>query len=98
MSLQQLVGVVAAADRGGYEAAWVIESYADVYAVLAACAVATEQIHLGPGVTTVFHRSPTQIAISGATVDALSGGRFRLGLGVGHREIVAMRDDVERAR
>lgn len=98
MPLVELIDVVKVADGDGYEAAFVIESYADQYAVLAACASATEQIDLGTGVTTVFSRTPTAIAVAGATVDALSRGRFVLGLGVGHREIVRMRDDLEPAR
>ena len=93
-----LVETVKAADRAGYEVAHVIESYADQYCFLAACARETTSIDLATGVTTVFNRNPTAIAIAGATVDALSQGRFRLGLGAGHREIVAVRDDVEPAR
>jgi alkanesulfonate monooxygenase SsuD/methylene tetrahydromethanopterin reductase-like flavin-dependent oxidoreductase (luciferase family) len=73
----------------------VIESFADQFAFLGACAQATERIRLGTGVTTVFSRPPTWIAIGAMTVDALSAGRFVLGLGAGHSEIVAMREDVE---
>ena len=46
----------------------------------------------------MFTRNPTTIAIAAATVDSISEGRFRLGLGVGHREIHLMRDDVEKHR
>jgi len=98
MTTDELIGCVRVADRAGYESMFLIESYADQYAMLGACARETRQIQLGTGVTTAFYRTPTSLAIAGATVDALSGGRFILGLGVGHREIVAMRDDVEPAR
>lgn len=98
MPMDDLIGCITLADRAGYEAAFLIESYADQFCVLAACARETERIKLGTGVTTVFNRTPTSVAIAGATVDALSHGRFVLGLGAGHSEIVRMRDDVEPAR
>ncbi len=98
MSTDDLIDLVKQADRAGYESVFLIESYADQSAVLGACARETERILLGTGVTTAFYRTPTSLAIAGATVDALSHGRFVLGLGVGHREIVAMRDDVEPSR
>jgi alkanesulfonate monooxygenase SsuD/methylene tetrahydromethanopterin reductase-like flavin-dependent oxidoreductase (luciferase family) len=36
-------------------------------------------------VAPIHHRSPASMAQTAATVDDLSGGRFRLGLGTGHR-------------
>src|SRR5205807_1748684 len=50
-----------------------------------------ELAHLAPSVTLattvapIHHRSPASMAQTAATVDDLSGGRFRLGLGTGHR-------------
>lgn len=98
MTLEEIIECVRAADRGGYETVFVIESYADQYALLGACARETTRIRLATGVTTVYYRTPTSLAVAAATVDELSGGRFVLGLGTGHREIVRMRDDVEPAR
>ena len=66
--------------------------------LLGACAAQTRRITLATGVTTVFARSPATIAIGAITVDNLSGGRFELGLGVGHPEIHARRDDLEPRR
>jgi alkanesulfonate monooxygenase SsuD/methylene tetrahydromethanopterin reductase-like flavin-dependent oxidoreductase (luciferase family) len=97
-SVPELVGTVRVAERSGYETAFVIESFADQFGFLGACAQATERIRLATGVTTIFSRPPTWTAIGAMTVDALSGGRFVLGLGAGHREIVATREDVEPAR
>lgn len=98
MPINDLVDVVKLADRRGYESAYIIESFSDAFCFLAACARETENIILGTGVATVFTRNPTTIAIAAATVDSISEGRFRLGLGVGHREIHLMRDDVEKNR
>jgi alkanesulfonate monooxygenase SsuD/methylene tetrahydromethanopterin reductase-like flavin-dependent oxidoreductase (luciferase family) len=36
-------------------------------------------------VAPIYHRSPASMAQTAATLDDLSSGRFRLGLGVGHR-------------
>ena len=95
MPINDLIDVVKLADKRGYESAYLIESFSDAFCFLAACARETDQIKLGTGVATVFTRNPTTIAIAAATVDSISEGRFRLGLGVGHREIHLMRDDVE---
>ena len=95
MTVGELLDTVVLADRLGYESVHLIESYADVFGFLGACAVRTERITLATGVTTVFTRSPATIAIGAITVDNLSGGRFELGLGVGHPEIHAQRDDLE---
>src|SRR4029077_9657875 len=40
---------------------------------------------LATAVAPIYHRSPASMAQTAATVDDLSGGRFRLGLGTGHR-------------
>ncbi len=94
----ELIDAIALADKRNFDCAYLIESFADVFGVLSACARVTERIELGSGVATVFTRNFTTIAIGAATVDSISEGRFRLGLGVGHREIHKMRDDPEPAR
>lgn len=97
MPVGDLVDCVRLAEEHGFHSAWLIESYADVFAVLAACAAVTDSIQLGSGVATVFTRHPTTIGVAAGTVDAISQGRFLLGLGVGHREIHVTRDDPEGA-
>jgi alkanesulfonate monooxygenase SsuD/methylene tetrahydromethanopterin reductase-like flavin-dependent oxidoreductase (luciferase family) len=57
----------------------------DSFTLLAGLAMATERIHLGTAVAPIYHRSPASMAQTAATLDELSGGRFRLGLGTGHR-------------
>jgi F420-dependent oxidoreductase-like protein len=75
--------LVREADRLGYRVVWVAEAYGtDVPAVLGWLAAQTEQIDLGAGVLQIPARSPAMTAMTAATLDALSGGRFRLGLGV----------------
>ena len=98
MSVNELIDCMSLADQKGYESAYLIESFADAFGVLSACARETTNIILATGVATVFTRNPTTIATAAATVDAISEGRFRLGLGIGHSEIHQARDNPEPGR
>ncbi|TXH45192.1 MAG: LLM class F420-dependent oxidoreductase [Actinobacteria bacterium] len=71
------------ADRLGYAVAWAAEAYgSDAVTVLAWVAAQTESIDVGSAVLQIPGRSPANTAMTAATLDTLSGGRFRLGLGV----------------
>ncbi len=71
------------ADRLGYAVAWVAEAYgSDAPTVLAWVAAQTERIDVGSAILQIPARQPTMAAMTAATLDTLSGGRFRLGLGV----------------
>jgi F420-dependent oxidoreductase-like protein len=71
------------AERLGYDSAWVAEAYgSDAATVLAWLAAQTGRIGLGSGVFQMPARSPAMTAMTAATLDQLSGGRFRLGLGL----------------
>jgi F420-dependent oxidoreductase-like protein len=71
------------ADRLGYSVCWAAEAYgSDAATVLAWVAAQTERIDIGSGVFQIPARTPAMTAMTAATLDALSGGRFRLGLGV----------------
>lgn len=71
------------AERLGYDSAWVAEAYgSDAATVLAWLAAQTSAIGLGSAVFQIPARSPAMTAMTAATLDQLSGGRFRLGLGL----------------
>lgn len=71
------------ADRLGYSVTWAAEAYgSDAATVLAWVAAQTERIDIGSAVFQVPGRTPANTAMTAATLDTLSGGRFRLGLGV----------------
>lgn len=71
------------ADRLGYAVAWAAEAYgSDVPTVLAWVAAQTERMDVGSAILQIPARQPTMAAMTAATLDTLSGGRFRLGLGV----------------
>jgi alkanesulfonate monooxygenase SsuD/methylene tetrahydromethanopterin reductase-like flavin-dependent oxidoreductase (luciferase family) len=56
---------------------------ADPWIMLAAMAMATERVRLGPLVTPLARRRPAKVARETATLDRLSGGRLTLGVGLG---------------
>lgn len=71
------------ADKLGYSVLWAAEAYgSDSPTMLAWLAGQTERIELGSAIMQIPARSPAMTAMTAATLDALSGGRFRLGLGV----------------
>ncbi len=71
------------ADRLGFSVAWVAEAYgSDAPTVLAFVAAQTERIGIGSAIFQIPARTPASCAMTAATLDTLSGGRFRLGLGV----------------
>ncbi len=75
--------LVQEAERLGYAQAWVAEAYgSDAPTVLAWLAAQTSTIGLGAGVMQIPARTPAMTAMTAATLDTLSGGRFHLGLGV----------------
>src|SRR4249919_1930249 len=83
---QDLVDVLALtreAEQLGFGVCWVAEAYgSDAATTLAWLASQTSRIGLGSGVFQIPARSPAMTAMTAASLDALSGGRFRLGLGV----------------
>jgi 5,10-methylenetetrahydromethanopterin reductase len=86
LSPSEIVECVKLAESLGYESAWVAEGHGgDQFAILGACAVATDRIRLGTSISSVFVRSAPTIGMAAATVDQLSSGRFILGLGSSHR-------------
>ena len=60
-----------------------VREIADPWIALAAVAVATERLVIGPLVTPLARRRPHQLARETVTLDRLSGGRLVLGVGLG---------------
>ena len=66
-----------------FSVVWAAEAYgSDSPTVLAWLAAQTSRIGLGSAVMQIPARTPAMTAMTAASLDVLSGGRFRLGLGV----------------
>ena len=62
---------------------WISEAWGqDAVSVLGLLAGKTERVALGSGLMQIPARQPAATAMAAATLDVLTGGRFRLGLGV----------------
>jgi F420-dependent oxidoreductase-like protein len=70
----------------GYDSVWVTHgSGRDSFVVLAAYGAATKRIGLGNGVVPIYPRHPVAMAQAALSLAEMTGGRFRLGIGVSHR-------------
>jgi F420-dependent oxidoreductase-like protein len=82
LSADEQLELVREAERLGYDSVWAAEAYgSDAATVLAWLAGQTETIHLGSAIFQIPGRTPAMTAMTAATLDQISGGRFRLGLG-----------------
>ncbi len=98
-------GVARDAEAAGWDAVWVWDHtlrdrgvpYADPWILLAAIALATKRVRLGPMVTPLPRRRPWGVAREAVTLDHLSGGRFTLGIGLGNppREFTAVGEEAD---
>lgn len=80
---------VAAAERLGFDCVWTAEAYgSDALTPLAWWGAATEEIQLGTSICQLSARTPAAMAMAAITMDHLSGGRFRLGLGASGPQVV----------
>jgi len=77
------------AERLGYASVWTAEAYgSDAVSPAAWIAARTTRIHVGTGIMQIPARTPAMTAMTAMTLDALSAGRFRLGLGVSGPQVV----------
>ncbi|MGE3960866.1 MAG: LLM class flavin-dependent oxidoreductase [Dehalococcoidia bacterium] len=86
---EEFLAACQAAEALGYDSAWVGDHvlwpsfWPEPLTMLAAATAVTETIHLGTGVLLAALRRPAPLAKQTATLQWLSNGRFRLGVGAG---------------
>jgi probable F420-dependent oxidoreductase len=85
----EMLKLATLAEERGYETIWLPEGAGgDALTQLTAFATATTRVRLATGILPVFSRTPNLLAMSAGSLDAISQGRFILGLGVGHQRMV----------
>jgi F420-dependent oxidoreductase-like protein len=82
MTLDDQLELAQTAEQLGYDSVWAAEAYgSDAATILAWLAGRTTRLKLGAGIFQIPARSAAMTAMTAATIDNLSGGRFILGLG-----------------
>jgi F420-dependent oxidoreductase-like protein len=85
----ELIELAREAERCGYDSAWAAEAWGtDAVTPLAWLGASTETLKLGTAIMQLPGRSPANTAMTAATLDLLSGGRFLLGLGTSGPQVV----------
>jgi F420-dependent oxidoreductase-like protein len=77
------------AERLGYASLWTAEAYgSDAVTPLVWLAAHTERISVGTAIMQMPARTPAMTAMTAATIDLLTGGRFLLGVGASGPQVV----------
>ena len=85
----ELIALAQEAERLGYDSAWAAEAWGtDAATVLAWLAATTSTLKVGSAIFQIPARTPTNTAMTAATLDLMSGGRVLLGLGVSGPQVV----------
>jgi F420-dependent oxidoreductase-like protein len=76
-------------EKAGLDLVWVAEAYGfDGVSLMGYLAALTDRIQIGAGILPLYTRTPTLLAMTAAGVDALSDGRFVLGLGASGPQVI----------
>ncbi|HET9809706.1 MAG TPA: TIGR03560 family F420-dependent LLM class oxidoreductase, partial [Candidatus Limnocylindria bacterium] len=97
-SYSDVLGIAREAETAGFRALWVSDHLflgpdavatdcLEAWTLLAALAVDTKKIRIGPMVTAQSYRNPALLAKIAAGVDQMSGGRVEFGVGAGWKEV-----------
>ncbi len=86
---EQAARLVAEAEALGVDSVWLPEAWGyDALTPLAFLAARTTTIRLGSGIAQIGARTPAMLAMSAMSLQALSDGRFLLGLGVSGPQVM----------
>jgi probable F420-dependent oxidoreductase len=69
------------AESDGYDGWFAVETQVDPFLACAVAAERTQRVEIGTGIAVALARNPMTVALQANDVQALSGGRFVLGLG-----------------
>ena len=86
---KQAAKQVSEMEKAGLDLVWVAEAYGfDGPSLMGYLAATTETVEIGAAILPIYTRTPTLIAMTGAGLDALSDGRFNLGLGASGPQVI----------
>jgi len=89
-SVDTLVEFARFAEEQGYDRVWLPETWGrDAVTVLTTIAERTDEVGIGTSVANVYSRSPALLGQTAATLQEVSDGRFRLGVGPSGPALVA---------
>jgi F420-dependent oxidoreductase-like protein len=97
-SYADVVGIAREAETSGFRTLWVSDHLflgadavatdcLEAWTLLAALAIDTKKIRIGPMVTSQSYRNPALLAKIAAGVDQMSGGRLEFGVGAGWKDV-----------
>jgi F420-dependent oxidoreductase-like protein len=76
-------------ESAGLDLVWVAEAYGfDSPSLMGYLAALTEKVEIGSAILPIYTRTPTLLAMTAAGIDALSDGRFSLGLGASGPQVI----------
>jgi F420-dependent oxidoreductase-like protein len=85
----ELISLAQEAEQLGYDSAWAAEAWGtDSVTVLSWLAAVTSKLKVGSAIMQIPARTPAMTAMTAATLDLMSGGRFLLGLGTSGPQVV----------
>ena len=80
---------ILAAEKAGFDSVWAAESYgSDAVSVAAYVLASTSKIKAGTAIMQMQARTPTMVAMTAMSLNALSGNRFLLGIGPSGPQVV----------
>lgn len=90
LDIHDSASIAKRAEDLGYDSLWFAEHNfsRDAISALAASAMVTKKMMLGPAVVPIFTRSPLLLATSFASLDEIAKGRMVLGIGAGSRVLI----------
>ena len=85
MTVADMARLAGHAEEAGLDGAYLVEAWRTTPTCLAALALATERIRIGPYVMNAHSRSPLFAGMAAVDLDEIAGGRLALAVGSGNR-------------
>ena len=98
IGMHEMVECARQAEQAGVDSIYLTEAWRSGFVGLAAIAMATERVEIGPYILNAYARSVWVTAMSAVDLDELCGGRLVLGVGSGNKHINDVWQGIPRER